>query len=50
VLIFLTIGALFAALFARIAILSTGRHPRSLFDFIEGVIRWHNRIAATRSC
>lgn len=46
VLLFLTIGALFAAIFAWFAILFTGRYPRSLFDFIEGVIRWHNRVMA----
>jgi Domain of unknown function (DUF4389) len=46
VLFFLTIGAFFAAIFAWFAILFTGRYPRSLFEFVEGVIRWHNRVAA----
>lgn len=46
VLIVLTIAALFAAIFAWFAILFTGRYPRSLFDFIEGVLRWHNRVGA----
>jgi hypothetical protein len=45
-LFFLTIAALFAAILAWFAILFTGRYPRSLFDFIEGVFRWHNRVAA----
>jgi hypothetical protein len=45
-LFFLTIGAFFAAIFAWFAILFTGRYPRSLFDFIEGVIRWYNRVGA----
>jgi hypothetical protein len=46
VLLFLTIGAVFAAIFAWFAILFTGRYPRSLFDYIEGVLRWHNRVVA----
>ena len=46
VLIFLTIGALLAVIVAWFAILLTGRYPRPLFDYIEGVIRWHNRVAA----
>ncbi len=46
VLIFLTVGAVFAVILAWFAILFTGRYPRSLFEFIEGVIRWHNRVAA----
>jgi hypothetical protein len=45
-LFFLTIGALFAAIVAWFVILFTGRYPPPLFDFIEGVIRWHNRVGA----
>ena len=43
VLFFLTIAAFLAAIMAWFAVLFTGRYPRPLFDFIEGVIRWHNR-------
>jgi hypothetical protein len=43
-LFFLTIGAVFAAIIAWFAILFTGRYPRGLFDYIEGVMRWHNRV------
>jgi Domain of unknown function (DUF4389) len=46
VLFFLSIAALLAAIGAWFAILFTGRYPRSLFDFIEGVLRWHNRVGA----
>ena len=45
VLFFLYIGAALAAIGAWFAILFTGRYPRGLFDYIEGVIRWHTRVA-----
>ncbi len=45
VLFFLHIGVVIAAVIAWFAILFTGRYPRSLFDYIEGVLRWHNRVA-----
>jgi len=44
VLAILSIGVVFAAIFAWFAILFTGRYPRGLFGFIEGVLRWHNRV------
>jgi hypothetical protein len=46
VLAFLSLGVLFAVIFAWFAILFTGRYPRGLFDYVEGVIRWHNRVIA----
>jgi hypothetical protein len=44
VLAFLDIAAVVAVIVAWVAILVTGRHPRSLFDFVVGVMRWHNRV------
>jgi hypothetical protein len=46
VLIFLGIAAFVVAIVAWFAILFTGRYPRGLFDFEEGVLRWGNRVAA----
>jgi Domain of unknown function (DUF4389) len=46
VLVFLDIAALVVVIVAWFAILFTGRYPRGLFDFVEGVIRWHNRVIA----
>lgn len=44
VLFFLHIGVVISAVIAWFAILFTGRYPRALFDYIEGVLRWHNRV------
>jgi hypothetical protein len=46
VLALLYIAAFFVVIFVWFAILFTGRYPRSLFEFVEGVIRWHNRVTA----
>ena len=46
VLFFLFIGALVAVIIAWFAILFTGRYPRGLFDYVEGVLRWGNRVGA----
>ena len=45
VLLFLAIGALVAVILAWFVILFTGTYPRSLFDFVVGVIRWGNRVS-----
>jgi hypothetical protein len=46
VLFFLWIAAVVIVIVAWFAILFTGRYPRGMFDFVEGVIRWHNRVIA----
>jgi len=46
VLFFLYIAAFVCLVIAWFAILFTGRYPRSLFDFVVGVGRWHLRVAA----
>ena len=44
VLAFLYLGAFFAVIAAWFAILFTGRYPRGIFGYVEGVIRWNNRV------
>jgi hypothetical protein len=46
VLFLLWIAVLVVVIVAWFAILFTGRYPRGMFDFVEGVIRWHNRVIA----
>ena len=44
VLFFLEIAAIAVVIVTWFAILFTGAYPRGLFDYVEGVIRWHNRV------
>ena len=46
VLFFLWIAAIVVVIIAWFAILFTGRYPRGMFDFVQGVIRWGTRVAA----
>jgi len=45
VLFVLSVGAVLAVTGAWFAILFTGRYPRGLFNYVEAVIAWHNRVA-----
>ena len=45
-LFFLDIAAVVVVIIVWFAILFTGRYPRGMFDFVEGVFRWHNRVLA----
>jgi hypothetical protein len=44
VLVFLQIAAVVVVIVAWFAILFGGRYPRGMFDFVQGVMRWHNRV------
>jgi hypothetical protein len=44
VLIALDIAGIVVVIVAWFSILITGRYPRWAFDFIVGVMRWHNRV------
>ena len=46
VLAFLYAGAFLGVVVAWFAILFTGRYPRRIFDYVQGVIRWHTRVVA----
>ena len=45
VLLFLYLAAIVVVVVAWFAILFTGRYPRGMFEFVEGVFRWHVRVA-----
>jgi hypothetical protein len=45
-LFFLDIAAFFTVIAAWFAIVITGRYPRVMFGFVEGVIRWNVRVTA----
>jgi hypothetical protein len=45
VLAFLYLGAIVVVVISWFAILFTGRYPRGLFGYVEGVIRWQVRVA-----
>jgi len=46
VLFFLDIAGVFAVIITWFAVLFTGRYPKGIFDFVEGVIRWNSRVLA----
>jgi hypothetical protein len=46
VLFFLWLAVTVVLIITWFAILFTGRYPRSMFGFVEGVMRWTNRVIA----
>ena len=45
-LFFLDLASFIVVIAAWFAILITGRYPRGMFGFVEGVIRWNVRVTA----
>jgi hypothetical protein len=46
VLAVLIVASLFVGIYVWFAVIFTGRYPRGAFDFVLGVMRWENRVAA----
>ena len=46
ILCFLEIGVVLCSVFVWFSILFTGRYPKGVFDFVEGVLRWSLRVTA----
>jgi hypothetical protein len=44
VLVFLDIAAAVTVIVAWFAIVFTGRYPKGIFDFVQSVFRWNNRV------
>jgi hypothetical protein len=44
ILLFLWAAAVVVVIIAWFAIVFTGRYPRGMFDFVEGVLRWGQRV------
>ncbi len=46
VLVLLAVATIVAVIVAWFVVLFTGRYPRAIFDFVEGVLRWELRVNA----
>jgi roadblock/LC7 domain-containing protein len=44
VLVILSIGAMILVIVAWFVILFTGKYPKGIFGYVEGVLRWGNRV------